>query len=48
MLITTRKVAHLWELDQTNICNLIKQNESEVGSNMLLVSNYFYTSNISQ
>ncbi len=26
------------------ICEVIKQNESEVGSDMLLVSSYFYTS----
>ena len=30
------------------ICDVIKQNKSEVGSDMLLVSDYIYISNISQ
>ncbi len=30
------------------ICNVIKQNEPEVGNDILLISYYFDTSNISQ
>ena len=30
------------------ICDAIKQNESEVGSDMLLFSDYFHTANIPQ
>ena len=35
-------------LELLSLCDVIKRNESEVGSNMLLVSDYFNTSSISQ
>ena len=44
----SHKVTFLIRKGKTFLCDVMKQNESEVGSDMLLVSDYFYTSNICQ